>query len=89
MKYLTADDTEITATREEDDGPLSIASSGVHELSFMEFIVSPKMLFELLDQFLICRDFLSSFGHSQHQQALTASGFVARSGHMQEALFAV
>ncbi|KAL2053382.1 hypothetical protein ABVK25_006376 [Lepraria finkii] len=28
MKYLAADDTEITATREEDDGLLSIALSG-------------------------------------------------------------
>ena len=89
MKYLAADDTEITATREEDDGLLSIALSGVHGLSFMECTIGPKMLFERLGQFLICRDFLSSFGHSQHQQALTAAGFVARSEHMQEALFAV
>ena len=51
MKYLAVDDTEITATREEDDGPLSIASSGVHELSFMVFTIGPKLLFELLGQF--------------------------------------
>ena len=89
MKYLAANDTEITATREEHDGLLSIALSGVHGLSFMECTIGPKMLFERLGQFLICRDFLSSFGHSQHQQALTAAGFVARSEHMQEALFAV
>ena len=51
MKYPAADDTEITATREEDDVPLSIASSGVYELSFMERNIGPKMLFELLGQF--------------------------------------